>query len=546
MDISSVPVPAFILLSAVLGIVSHLGYFMHGEHHLQAVRLAVLLCTVPFAIFATIHNFNSRSSIWSAARLTTIIVSSYLVSLTTSILTYRVFFHPLRKFPGPLNSKLTKLTHVLRLLKESDNYRQADKLHERYGEIVRVGPNELTITIPDAVPLIYGPGSKCTKTAWYDVVGRPNKSLQLERDPIIHAKRRKVWDRAFNAKALRDYESRVVKHADQLVKQLRVRSGETIDCSLWMNFYSFDTMGDIAFGRTFDMLTSGKKHHGLTALQDGMAPLGIATPFPWAIPIFQALPQPAGIDHWINFCDKQIKARKKYDPEKSDIMTWLIEAENENPDPVVSDPRWLWGDTRLVIVAGSDTSSSALTHIFYHLAKEPHIATKLREELQSFYKPGSDTEVRDLQEAKYLNGVINEALRLHPPVPSGVMRQTPPEGLTVGDIFIPGNITISAPSWSMGRLESCFKHAEEFLPERWGNKPELVLNKAVFIPFASGAYSCIGKQLALMELRVVTARLVTEFDIAFALGEEGKALLEETKDVFTMETAPLMLVFTRR
>lgn len=168
------------------------------------------------------------------------------------------------------------------------------------------------------------------------------------------------------------------------------------------------------------------------------------------------------------------------------------------------NPRWLWGDTRLVVVAGSDTSSSAMTHIFYHLAKEPHIITKIREELGKFYKPGSETELRDLQDGQYLNGVINEALRLHPPVPSGVLRQTPPEGITIGDVFMPGNVTISAPSWSMGRrgskvtplsatswyeaVESCFKHAEEFLPERWGDKPELILNKGVFIPFASGPH----------------------------------------------------------
>ncbi|CZR64603.1 related to pisatin demethylase cytochrome P450 [Phialocephala subalpina] len=545
METDTSTLPTIIGFSALLGVASHLGYFIHGEHHLEAVRLAILLFTSPLCIFTFIIKFDPRSAAWSAARLTAIIVSPYLASLTTSILTYRVFFHPLRRFPGPLSAKLTKLAHVLRLLKKSDNYLQADRLHKKYGEIVRIGPNEVTIIIPDAVPLIYGPGSKCTKTAWYDVVGLPNKSLQLERDPAIHAKRRKVWDRAFNSKALKDYENRVVGHADQLVKQLQARSGEPVDGSLWMNFYAFDVMGDIAFGKTFDMLATGEKHHGLTALQDGMAPLGLATPFPWAIPIFQALPQPPGIDHWINFCDKQILARKKYNPEQSDIMTWLIEAENENPDPIVSDPRWLWGDTRLVIVAGSDTSSSAMTHIFYHLAKEPYIITKLREELATFYKPGSENEIRDLQDAKYLNGVINEALRLHPPVPSGVLRQTPPEGITVGDTFIPGGVTISAPSWSMGRLESCFKHAEEFLPERWVDNSELILNKGVFIPFASGAYSCIGKQLALMELRIVTARLVTGFDIAFAPGETGKGLLEETKDVFTMEVASLMLVFTR-
>jgi cytochrome P450 len=94
-------------------------------------------------------------------------------------------------------------------------------------------------------------------------------------------------------------------------------------------------------------------------------------------------------------------------------------------------------DTRLVIVAGSDTSSSALTHLLYHLALEPYIAPKLREELITICTPGSETEARDIQDAKYLNGVINEALHLHPPVPSGLLRTTPPEGIMVGDTFIP-------------------------------------------------------------------------------------------------------------
>ena len=111
----------------------------------------------------------------------------------------------------------------------------------------------------------------------------------------------------------------------------------------------------------------------------------------------------------------------------------------------------MYGDNRLVIVAGSDTSSSTLVHILYHFAKEPHIIIKLRDELEQIYIPGSVTELRNIKDAKYLNGIVNEALRLHPPVPSGLLRQTPPEGLMIGNQFIPGGVTVSAPSWSMGR-----------------------------------------------------------------------------------------------
>jgi cytochrome P450 len=86
----------------------------------------------------------------------------------------------------------------------------------------------------------------------------------------------------------------------------------------------------------------------------------------------------------------------------------------------------------------------------------------------------------------------------------------------------------------------------EFIPERWYSKPELIKHKSAFIPFALGHWACIGKQLAYMELRTVIARLVMAFDIAFAPGEDGKKLLEESKDAFTMVVADMYLVLKAR
>jgi tryprostatin B 6-hydroxylase len=63
-----------------------------------------------------------------------------------------------------------------------------------------------------------------------------------------------------------------------------------------------------------------RQHDGLDALHQGMAPLGFINSLPWSIPIFQALPQPAGIDQWITFCDKQIEARKKVSPASLNYM----------------------------------------------------------------------------------------------------------------------------------------------------------------------------------------------------------------------------------
>lgn len=94
-----------------------------------------------------------------------------------------------------------------------------------------------------------------------------------------------------------------------------------------------------------------------------------------------------------------------------------------------------------MIVAGSDTASAVITHVIYHLAKDPGLAMKLREELKTAAP----------SDAKLLSAIINETLRLHPPIPSGVLRQTPSAGLMIKNTFIPGGVIISTPTWSLGR-----------------------------------------------------------------------------------------------
>jgi tryprostatin B 6-hydroxylase len=123
-------------LSAALGVGSHLGYFIHGEHHMHSVRLLLLLLASPIVLFVLFIRIDDNSVVAAAWNSATA-VGSYLGSLTASILIYRVCFHPLRKFPGPFSAKLTKLSHVLRLVRNLDNYLQADRLHKKYGDIVR-------------------------------------------------------------------------------------------------------------------------------------------------------------------------------------------------------------------------------------------------------------------------------------------------------------------------------------------------------------------------------------------------------------------------
>lgn len=197
-------------------------------------------------------------------------------------------------------------------------------------------------------------------------------------------------------------------------------------------------------------------------------------------------------------------------------------------------------ETPLLLIKISDTTAATLTFAAYELIKNPKALAALRDEVRPLYSEGH-LDHAELQNCKHLNAVIDETLRLHPPVPSGVIRVTPPEGITVDNTYIPGNTVVSLPLYSIQRSAEAFQRPEEFIPERWYSRPELVKSKGAFAPFSLGAMGCVGKALAYMEIRTVLTKFVTEFDFDFAPNEDGSRLIDETQDRFTLNLADLFI-----
>lgn len=180
-----------------------------------------------------------------------------------------------------------------------------------------------------------------------------------------------------------------------------------------------------------------------------------------------------------------------------------------------------------------------MVFVFYELVRNSDQVDKLFAEV-------SGVDINDskaLQDLPYLNGVINETLRIHPPVPSGGYRESPSQGITIAGRYIPGRTTIVAPRYTIGRLESCFEKVERFIPERWNSSPTMIKDKRAFAPFAQGRYSCVGKNLALTELRYITALLVRKYHIEFASGTSRDEIETRMKDQFTAAPGNLSLIF---
>lgn len=92
---------------------------------------------------------------------------------------------------------------------------------------------------------------------------------------------------------------------------------------------------------------------------------------------------------------------------------------------------------------------------------------------------------------------------------------------------------VQMPLFVLNRDARNFVRPDEFLPERWTTKPELVLNRTVFLPFSMGQYSCVGRTLAYMELRSIVRRVLNEFDVVLPHGFVAEKYWNGVRDHFT-------------
>ena len=143
----------------------------------------------------------------------------------------------------------------------------------------------------------------------------------------------------------------------------------------------------------------------------------------------------------------------------------------------------------------------------------------------------------------YIDYIIHETLRLRPAVPMGFLRQTPPQGLQIDEIFIPGDVIVNVPTYTIHRDSRYFYDAAKFIPERW---EELSPDTAAYLAFQRGPFTCSGKNLATMQLRMLISCLALRYRIHFAPGEDGVAFATQEKETLTMWIPPLQMVFRPR
>ncbi|RKL03704.1 hypothetical protein BFJ68_g11448 [Fusarium oxysporum] len=268
-------------------------------------------------------------------------------------------------------------------------------------------------------------------------------------------------------------------------------------------------MGDLAFGKIFDMLSNGTKHPFMELTHSHMLVAGSLSRLAWIFSLLKRIPifnqKTCELEERIK---QLVDWRIKNEPDVPDILSWILRDYFGLSKPEGQETLILYGDAQLIAVAGSDTTAASLTCLFFELAINPQALHNVQEEIDRYHLEYSTLDHQNLSKLSYLQACINEYMRLYPLLPSGLQRITPPEGLQVGSIRLPGDTIVSIPSYAFNRDERLFKNADQFIPERWTTMTELTRDSSLFTPFSIGKYSCVGRQLGLMEIRFVASQIL--------------------------------------
>lgn len=183
----------------------------------------------------------------------------------------------------------------------------------------------------------------------------------------------------------------------------------------------------------------------------------------------------------------------------------------------------------------------------YYLAKCPDKQRKLQALLDQAIEGNNAWTYEKVKSVTYIDDWINETLRLRPALLTGGPRETSSKGVQIDEVFIPANTNVLIPVALIHRDPRWWQNGQDFVPERFGEKrTEMGTDQAPYLPFSLGAYSCPGKNLAQLSLRIALSTIVQNFNISFAPGETGEKFDNGMLDTFTVTLPPLHLRFEPR
>ncbi|KAI7410308.1 hypothetical protein KC332_g6482, partial [Hortaea werneckii] len=399
-------------------------------------------------------------------------------------------------------------------------------LHEQYGDVVRVGPNDLHFSAPAAYHDIYNNANR------WDKEGRLYRSFGEDRSSFgfltyMEAKSRKdVLAPLFSRRAISDLQHLIQKHADRLCDALAKENaaGKSSDMLFALRCFTLDTILSYCFAKDVHaMETEDFQAPIVVAMDASLASFIVFRHFETLRKVVFSLPgwltrltSPAlaGLVDLQELLGAQVKEVVAH-PESLKLASHPI-IYHRLQDPELSkaagglpSPESLYEEAQALLFGGADSAGNTTMIGLYYVLSDTVIKDRLKAEICSVWPDigARPPRLEELEKLPYLSAIVKESLRMAPGVPSPLPRAVPRTGATIGSHFVPPSTIVGMSPMFVHFSSSHFPRPYRFDPERWLQPDSVALDKWL-VPFSRGPRACLGQNLGLCELYIAFANVV--------------------------------------
>jgi cytochrome P450 len=390
---------------------------------------------------------------------------------------------------------------------------------EAYGDVAHfeLGPIETyMITNPaDIERVLVTDDAKYRKPAFQDdAIGDLLGEGLLLSDGETWRKQRELAQPAFLMSRLSGLSELMVDYTEDMLADWS--SGDVVDVEIEMARLTVKIIVEAMFGSTIG-------DERVRTVQENLEPLGSRfepNPLRFAIPDWaptrenreykQALSTIEGIV-WDLIEEREgthHAGGAGEEDEPMDLLSILLRARDrgEQSDENLRD------EMVTMLLAGHDTTALTLTYTWYLLSEHPEVESRLHDELDSLLG-GERPTFADVRGMEYTEAVLNEAMRLYPPVYT-IFRE-PQVDVRLGGYRVPAGSAVMLPQWAVHRSERYWDSPLEFDPDRWLDDRADDRPRFAFFPFGGGPRFCIGKQLSLLEARLILGTVCQQYRLEY-------------------------------
>lgn len=387
-----------------------------------------------------------------------------------------------------------------------------------------MAPNQLVFRNPESLKDIVGRSDVYRGDFALRVIGFTSQNVSNIQNPEAHKRKRKLMNPGFSTSTLAKQEPTLISPlVDKFIDKIESMTDTKINMSTFFDCVTSDIIGRLSFGSDFGMIDDPISHPFLHVLPDALRMSVIAQCIPEVYRLlsftFRNGPPfliPKTFRGVADFAGKHIRERSQRDKDgvqtdRNDIMSIIVDGTAHLKDPYLRiDSTEMLGEATTLVTGGGDTVATALTVTMWNLKRHPQVYEDLLNQIRSKFSSCEQiTSQAVASQIPLVDAVLNESMRLNPVLPGPMWRRTD-KSIVVDGHVVPGGTEVGAM-----RL-SCFHHRGAFHdPQEW--KPERFLkdtgdNLDAFQPFGLGPRTCIGRYIAMVEMRLILARLLWKFD----------------------------------